>query len=213
MNVDLKICGLNTLAAIKAAVTGRAAYIGFVFFEASPRAVTPDIMANLSLPVPKTIKKVGLFVDASMEEIAAAVSTGSLDMIQLHGSEAPSMLAEIRSKFGLPVMKAVAIACEDDLAKARNYENCADMLLFDAKPPPGASRPGGNALSFDWALVAGQDWKLPWMLAGGIDLENLAQAVQISGASAIDVSSGVEDPPGIKSPAKITELLSLAATL
>ena len=211
MNVNLKICGLNTPAAIKAAVKGRAAYIGFVFFQASPRAITPDVMANLSLPVPKTIKKVG--VDASMEEIAAAVSTGSLDMIQLHGSEAPSMLTEIKSKFGLPVMKAIAIACEADLAEARTYQNCADMLLFDAKPPSGSSRPGGNALSFDWALVAGQDWRLPWMLAGGINLANLAQAVQTSGASAIDVSSGVEDPLGFKSPVKITELLSLAATL
>jgi phosphoribosylanthranilate isomerase len=123
------------------------------------------------------------------------------------------MLTEIKSKFGLPVMKAIAIACEEDLVKAKNYENCADMLLFDAKPPIGASRPGGNALSFDWALVAGQNWRLPWMLAGGIDLANLAQAVQISGASAIDVSSGVEDPTGFKSPAKITELLSLAASL
>jgi phosphoribosylanthranilate isomerase len=213
MNLDLKICGLNTLEAIKAAVTGRAAYIGFVFFEASPRAVTPDTMANLCLPVPKTVKKVGLFVDASMEEIAAAVSKGSLDMIQLHGSEPPSMLAKIRSKFGLPVMKAVAIACEDDLARVKIYENCADMILFDAKPPSGASRPGGNAMSFDWSLVAGKDWTLPWMLAGGINSENLAQAVKISGASAIDVSSGVEDPLGFKSPAKITELLSLAATL
>ena len=213
MNLDLKICGLNTLEAIKAAVTGRAAYIGFVFFEASPRAVTPDIMANLCLPVPKTVKKVGLFVDASMEEIAAAVFKGSLDMIQLHGSETPSMLAKIRSKFGLPVMKAVAIACEDDLARVKIYENCADMILFDAKPPSGASRPGGNAMSFDWSLVAGKDWTLPWMLAGGINSENLAQAVKISGASAIDVSSGVEDPLGFKSPAKITELLSLAATL
>lgn len=213
MSVDLKICGLNTPEAIKAAVMGRAAYIGFVFFKASPRAVTPDILANLCLPVPKTIKKVGLFVDASLEEIAAAVSTGSLDILQLHGSEAPSMLTEIKSKFGLPVMKAIAISCEDDLAKARIYEKCADMLLFDAKPPSGATRPGGNALSFDWALVAGQNWKLPWMLAGGVHLANLAQAVQISGASAIDVSSGVEDPPGFKNPAKITELLSLAATL
>ena len=213
MSVDLKICGLSTPVAVKAAVKGRAAYIGFVFFEVSPRAVAPDIMATLCVSVPKTIKKVGLFVDASMDDIAAAVSIGSLDMLQLHGSEAPGMVAEIKSKFCLPVIKAIAIASEEDIAKARSYEIYADMLLFDAKPPEGASRPGGNALSFDWALIADQDWRLPWMLAGGIDLANLAQAVQISGATAIDVSSGVEDPPGFKNPEKITELLSLAATL
>ena len=213
MSVDLKMCGLNTPAAIKAAVKGCAAYIGFVFFAASPRVVSPDIMATLCAPVPKTIRKVGLFVDASLDDIAAAVSTGSLDMLQLHGSETPGMVAEVKSKFCLPVMKAIAIASEDDVAKARTYEVYADMLLFDAKPPEGASRPGGNALSFDWALIAGQDWGLPWMLAGGIDFTNLAQAVQTSGATAIDVSSGVEEPPGFKNPEKITELLSLAATL
>ena len=213
MSVDLKICGLNTPAAVKAAVKGRAAYIGFVFFEASPRAVAPDTMATLCVPVPKTVKKVGLFVNASLGDIAVAVSTGSLDMLQLHGSETPGMVAEVKSKFSLPVMKAIAIANEEDVAKARTYEIYADMLLFDAKPPEGASRPGGNALSFDWALIADQDWRLPWMLAGGIDSANLAQAVQTSGATVIDVSSGVEDPPGFKNPEKITELLSLAATL
>jgi len=213
VGVDLKICGLNTPAAVEAAVKGRAAYIGFVFFEVSPRSVSPDIMANLCVAVPKTVKKVGLFVDASLDDIAEAVSTGSLDMLQLHGSETPGLVAEVKSKFSLPVMKAIAIANEEDVAKARTYEIYADMLLFDAKPPKGASRPGGNALSFDWALIADQDWRLPWMLAGGIDLANLAQAVQTSGATAIDVSSGVEDPPGFKNPEKITALLSLAATL
>jgi phosphoribosylanthranilate isomerase len=170
-------------------------------------------MANLCVIVPKTIKKVGLFVDATMDDIAVAVSTGSLDIIQLHGSESPEMLVEIKSRFSLPVMKAVAISRKEDLDKAKNYEIYADMLLFDAKPPSGSSRPGGNALSFDWALVANQGWRLPWMLAGGIDLANLAQAVQISGASVIDVSSGAEDPSGVKNPEKILELLSLAAAL
>ena len=213
MSVDLKICGLNTPEAIEAAVKGHAAYIGFVLFEPSPRAVTPDIMADLCLSIPKTVKKVGLFVDASLEAIASAVSTEAVDVIQLHGSEEPSMLAEIKSRFKLPVMKAIAIACEEDLAKAKIYEKHADMLLFDAKPPSGANRPGGNALSFDWTLVAGQNWRIPWMLAGGINLENLAQAVKVSGASTIDVSSGVENQKGVKIPEKITELLSLASTL
>lgn len=213
MSVDLKICGLNTPEAVKAAVIGHAAYIGFVLFEASPRAISSDLIVNLCALVPKTVKKVGLFVDASMDDIAAVVSTGALDMLQLHGSEAPGMLVEVKSKFSLPVMKAIAISNKEDLDRARTYEIYADMLLFDSKPPSGASRPGGNALSFDWSLVANQDWRLPWMLAGGIDSENLAQAVQISGATTIDVSSGAEDQQGLKNPAKITELLSLATTL
>jgi len=211
--VDLKICGLSTPESVKAAVEGRAAYVGFVLFEASPRAVTPNLMANLCLSIPKNIKKVGLFVDPSMAAIETSVSTRVVDIIQLHGSEEPSMLAEIKSRFKLPVMKAIAISSEEDLAIAKMYEKSADMLLFDAKPPPGAIRPGGNALSFDWTLVAGQNWRLPWMLAGGIDSSNLAEAVKISGATTIDVSSGVEDPQGLKSPEKITELLYLAATL
>jgi len=213
VNVDLKICGLSSAAGVRAAVQGGAAYVGFVFFEKSPRAVTPDIMAALSVSVPKTVKKVGLFVNPSMDEIAAAVATGALDMVQLHGSETPGMVAQIKEKFHLPVMKAIAIASEEDIVKARTYEVTADRLLFDAKPPEGASRPGGNALSFDWSLIADQDWVLPWMLAGGIDVGNLAQAVEISGATAIDVSSGVEDAPGVKSPEKISELLALAQTL
>lgn len=213
MSVDLKICGLNSPAAVRAAVQGGAAYVGFVFFEDSTRAVTPAIMADLCGPVPKNVKKVGLFVNPSQDDIAAAVATGSLDMLQLHGSETPGMVAKIKAKFHLPVMKAIAIAGEEDIVKARTYEITADRLLFDAKPPEGASRPGGNALSFDWSLIADQDWVLPWMLAGGIDAGNLAQAVEISGATAIDVSSGVEDAPGVKSPEKISELLALAAIL
>ncbi len=213
MSVDIKICGLNTPETVEAAVAGHAAYIGFVFFETSPRAITPDLLANLCLDIPKNVKKVGLFVDASMEAIASVVSIGALDMIQLHGSEDPNMLAEIKSKFSLPVIKSIATACEEDLATAQIYESSADMLLFDAKPPSGASRPGGNALSFDWSLVANQDWRLPWMLAGGINIANITQAIEISGASTIDVSSGVEDSPGIKCTEKIKELLSFAATL
>jgi phosphoribosylanthranilate isomerase len=211
--ISVKICGLSTPAAVRAAVQGGASHVGFVFFAASPRAVTPDVMAALSMPVPDAITRVGLFVDASFDEIAAAVATGSLDMLQLHGAETPGMVAQIKERFKLPVMKAVAIAGADDIATARQYEITADRLLFDAKPPVGATRPGGNALSFDWKLIAGQDWLLPWMLAGGIDSANLAEAVAVSGASAVDVSSGVEDVPGVKNIDKIGELLALAATL
>jgi phosphoribosylanthranilate isomerase len=213
MAIDIKICGLSTPGAVRAAVQGGAAYVGFVFFEPSPRAVTPDVMAALCMTVPDTVTKVGLFVDASFDEIGAAVATGKLNMLQLHGAETPGMIAQIKHKFRLPVMKAVAMAGEEDIARAREYEITADSLLFDAKPPADATRPGGNALTFDWRLITDQDWVLPWMLAGGIDVSNLAQAVETSGANAVDVSSGVEDAPGVKNADKIKELLELAATL
>jgi phosphoribosylanthranilate isomerase len=213
MTIGVKICGLSTPAAVRAAVKGGASHVGFAFFAPSPRAVTPDVMATLCMSVPKTITRVGLFVDASFDEIAAAVATGSLDMLQLHGAETPGMVAQIKQRFKLPVMKAVAIASEKDIASAKYYEVTADRLLFDAKPPAGASRPGGNALSFDWTLIADQDWLLPWMLAGGLDVENLAAAVAASGARAVDVSSGVEDAPGVKNPGKISQFLALAKTL
>ncbi|NQU58272.1 MAG: phosphoribosylanthranilate isomerase [Rhodospirillales bacterium] len=213
MAIEVKICGLSTSQAVSAAVEGGAAYVGFVFFAASPRAVSPDVMEKLSAPVPAGVTRVGLFVDASFDEIDVAVATGCLDMLQLHGSETPGQVAQIKERFGLPVMKAIAIASAEDIATARQYEITADRLLFDAKPPVGASRPGGNALSFDWQLIAGQDWLLPWMLAGGINATNLAEAVATSGASAVDVSSGVEDAPGVKNPEKIKQLLALARTL
>ena len=213
MAIPIKICGLSTVEAVRVAVAGGASYVGFVFFAPSPRAVSPDMLAALCAPVPVGVSRVGLFVDASFDEIAAAVVTGCLDMLQLHGSESPGMVAQIKERFGLPVMKAIAIASVDDIATAHLYEITADRLLFDAKPPAGATRPGGNALAFDWALIAGQDWLLPWMLAGGINAGNLADAVATSGATAVDVSSGVEDEPGLKNLEKIEQLLALAKTL
>ncbi len=213
MAIDIKICGLSTPGAVRAAVQGGAAYVGFVFFEPSPRAVTPDVLEALCMTVPEHVTRVGLFVDASFEEIGAVVATGKLDMLQLHGSETPGMVAQIKDKFKLPVMKAVAMAGEDDVILAREYEITADRLLFDAKAPKDATRPGGNALTFDWDLIADQDWVLPWMLAGGIDASNLADAVKASGAVAIDVSSGVEDELGVKNPNKISYLLDLASNI
>lgn len=213
MAIDVKICGLSTPQAVSAAVEGGAAYVGFVFFAASPRAVSPDVMETLSASVPAGVIRTGLFVDASFDEIDAAVATGCLDMLQLHGSETPGQVAQIKHRFGLPVMKTIAIASAEDITTARLFEITADRLLFDAKPPVGASRPGGNALSFDWQLIAGQVWLLPWMLAGGLNVANLAEAVAISGASAVDLSSGVEDAPGVKNPEKVKQLLALARTL
>ena len=214
MGVAAKICGLSTGQTVEAAVTGGAAYLGFVFFPRSPRAVTPQQAAWLCGNVPAGIMRVGLFVDANDETIEGALTAAPLDMLQFHGSEPPERLAEMRLRFGRPVMKAVAIAGREDLASAARYENVADRLLFDAKPPrrPEAL-PGGNGLAFDWSLIAGRIWRRPWMLSGGLTAELLPEAVRISGATAVDVSSGVESRPGIKDAAKIRAFLAAARAL
>jgi phosphoribosylanthranilate isomerase len=210
MTVEVKICGLSTPDSVKAAVRAGARYIGFVFFARSPRYVTPSFAAELGGFARNGITRVGLVVDADDEALEAIVANANLDMLQLHGEETPERVAEIRSRFGLPVMKAVPIAGPDDLAVARTYEPVADMLLFDAKPPKGADRPGGNALSFDWTVLAGESWSVPWMLAGGLDPHNVEEAVRRSGATRVDVSSGVEDRPGVKDNDKIREFLEAA---
>lgn len=213
MPVDVKICGLNAPDAVAAAVDGGARLVGFVFFPASPRAVTPACAGALAAAVPAGIVKVGLVVDADDAALEAIVAGAALDMLQLHGHETPQRVAAVRARFALPVMKAVPIAAEADVAAAHAYEDIADRLMFDARPPKGATRPGGNALAFDWELLAGRRWALPWILAGGLDAGNVAEAVRTSGAPAVDVSSGVEDAPGVKSPEKIRAFLQVAATL
>lgn len=210
MTLEVKICGVSTLPAVEAAVDGGARFVGFVFFPRSPRFVTVSQAAALVAAVPAGVAKVGLVVDADDETLAEIVETARLDLLQLHGKETPARVAEIRNRFGLPVMKAVAIAEAADVDRARAYENVADRLLFDAKPPKGATRPGGNALAFDWELIAGQSWHRPWMLAGGLDADNVEEAVRVSGASAVDVSSGVEDASGAKNPEKIRAFLAAA---
>lgn len=212
MTVEVKICGLSTPDAVKMAVKGGARYIGFVFFPPSPRCVTPIRAAELGgFARNGDITKVGLVVDADDETLAEIAAAANLDMLQLHGQETPERVAEIRTRFGLPVIEAVAISDSTDIARARDYEAVADMLLFDAKPPAGADRPGGNALSFDWDLLAAESWSVPWMLAGGLDTDNLEEAVRRSGATRVDVSSGVEDRPGVKDNDKIREFLAAAA--
>lgn len=213
MSISVKICGLSTPESVAAAVDGGADMVGFVLFAASPRAVTPEQLPGLVEGVPPGVTRVGLFVDATDDEIAATVNTGCLDMLQLHGQETPGRVAQIKLAFGLPVMKAVAIATAEDVEGGRLYEAFADRLLFDATAPDGASRPGGNAEAFDWNLLSGAEEVIPWMLAGGLNMDNLARAVRVTGATAVDVSSGVEDAPGVKNPAKIREFLALAASL
>ncbi len=213
MTVDVKICGLTDEAAVEAAVEGGSAMCGFVFFAASPRNVTPEAAAALTARVPEGIVKVGLVVDADDGLLANIVATAGVGMLQLHGTESPERTAEIRESFGMPVMKVLAIQGPDDITAARAYEGIAERLMFDAKPPEGATRPGGNARAFDWGLLKGETWSRPWLLAGGLTAENLEQAVKTSGATAVDVSSGVEDAPGRKNPDKIRQFLAAAAAL
>lgn len=211
--IAVKICGLSDAISVAAALDGGAAYLGFVFFAKSPRNLSPAQAADLMRPVPKHIVKTGLFVDADDDFLQAVLSEAPLDLLQLHGKETPERAQEIKTRFKLPVMKALALKEPGDLLKTKTYEGVADRLLFDAPPPKGALRPGGNALSFDWTLLKGKSFALPWMLAGGLTPDNLKEAVAASGATAVDVSSGVEDTPGRKSPALIRAFLKAAEAL
>ena len=214
MSIAAKICGLSSEDGVAAAVAGGAAYVGFVFYPPSPRAVSPARAGALCAAVPDGVRRVGLFVDADDEAIAAALAAAPLDILQFHGHESPERVAEAKARFGRPVMKAISVAAEDDVEAAGRYEEVADLLLFDAKPPRRADAlPGGNGLAFDWRLIAGRNWRRPWMLSGGLTAALLAEAVAVSGATAVDVSSGVERRPGDKDPDKIRAFLDAARGL
>lgn len=210
MPVSVKICGLSDRAGLDAAVAAGARYVGFVFFAKSPRAVTPDQAAELAVEVPPGIAKVALLVDADDATLDEIVARVPLDMLQLHGRETPERVSEIRARHGLPVMKAVGVASEADLPMLDAYAAVADQILVDAKPPRTAELPGGNGLAFDWRLIAGRRWSVPWMLAGGLTPDNLAEAVARTGARQVDVSSGVESAPGLKDAARIGAFLEAA---
>ncbi len=209
-NVQVKICGLTDPKAVEAAVEGGADLVGVVFFAKSPRYVTPERAAELLDAVPRRIKRVGLFVDADDKLLDQVLTKVRLDMLQFHSKETPARVEAVRKAWGLPVMKAIGISTEADFETAKQYLDVADRLMFDAKPPAGATRPGGNAVAFDWTLLAGKKWKLPWMLAGGLTPRNVANAIKKSGAKAVDVSSGVEKSPGVKDPAKIKRFIAAA---
>ncbi len=215
MAIEAKICGLKTAEAVETAIAGGAGLIGMVFFARSPRNIDPQAAGALSLLAAGRATRVGLIVDETDERIASILEACPLDMLQLHGKETPERVAAIKTRFGLPVMKAVQIGEATDLARARDYEAVADRLLFDAKPPASKTDalPGGNALSFDWSLLAGQSFGRPWMLAGGLTPANLAEAVRATGARSVDTSSGVEDRPGEKNLQKIKDFLAVARSL
>ncbi|KPP89549.1 MAG: phosphoribosylanthranilate isomerase TrpF [Rhodobacteraceae bacterium HLUCCA08] len=211
MDVRVKICGLKTRDAVDAAVSAGAAYLGFVFFARSPRAVSVTEAAALAVQVPPGVAKVALVVDADESTLDALVGAVPLDMLQLHGHETPARVAAIRARHGLPVMKAVGVSGAEDLGAIDLYSGVADQLLIDAKPAPGADLPGGNGIAFDWRLLAGRKyWTRPWMLAGGLTPGNVAEAVRLTGARQVDVSSGVESAPGVKDPGLIRAFVDAA---
>ncbi|MDE0765794.1 MAG: phosphoribosylanthranilate isomerase [Amylibacter sp.] len=194
----VKICGLTTLETLSAAVASGASYVGFVFFEKSPRHLRIKQASIMAKSVPTGICKTALVVDPTDQELDTLLGAVPIDMIQLHGHETAERVSEVKQRFGLPVMKAVGISDETDLNQLNEYSRVSDQILVDAKPPKDANIPGGNGLAFDWRLIAGRRWPTPWMLAGGLTNKNVAEAARLTGARQFDVSSGVETLTGVK---------------
>lgn len=215
MTVTAKICGINSAVAMQTAVANGAGFVGLVFYPQSPRSITPGTAATLAALVPDGVTKVGLFVDPDNALLTRVLDEVPLDLLQLHGNETVDRCANIRNRFGRPVMKVIKVAALDDVGAASDYCDAVDWLMFDAKAPSSMpdALPGGNALPFDWTLLAGWSWPVPWMLAGGLDADNVATAVTKSGALVVDVSSGVESAPGKKDPTEIERFLEAVAGL
>ena len=209
MTIAVKICGLTTPDAIDAAVSAGAIYGGLVFHPKSPRFVMPDQAHALAERMRGRLKTVALITDMDDAGIAAVMKAASPDFLQLHGSETVQRTAEIRARFGVAVIKALPVGEAADLAVAGDYEKVADMLMFDARPPKGAQRPGGHGAAFDWKILSGRFFQKPWFLAGGLDPENVARAIELSGAELVDVSSGVESAPGVKDAARIQAFVNV----
>ncbi len=202
MPIIIKICGINEPSGLQAAVRNGARYVGFVFFPASPRAITAETAHELIAKTPNGINKVGLLVNPT-DDALKAIAGLRLDLLQLHGNETPRRVAEIGALTGMPLIKALPVAGSEDFAAVPDYAPLVTHFLFDAKAPAGAVMPGGNATAFDWRILAGWSFPRPWLLAGGLTPENVTEAIRISGATMVDVSSGVEDRPGVKNPDKI----------
>ena len=212
MSVSAKICGLSTPETLDAAIRGGASHVGFVFFPPSPRSLSRERAAQLAARVPSHVTRVGVFVDPDDALLEASISAGALQTLQLHNSS-PIRAAQIKARTGLPVWAAVAVKQRADLAAAVTYKGAADRILYDAKTPPGATLPGGMGVRFDWTLLQGFRHPLPWALSGGLDPHNVAEAVRITAAELVDVSSGVESAPGIKDVDKIARFLSAVSGL
>lgn len=210
MAIQVKICGINSAAAADAALRAGAEYGGLVFFAKSPRNLSLDQAAPLAARMKGRLRLVALVVDEKDDALAAIAGRIKPDFFQLHGKETPERVAAIISRFGIPVIKAIALAEPGDLAQAAAYEKMSEMFLFDATPAPDATRPGGHGAAFDWRMLKSADVRRPWFLAGGLNPENVARAIEVSGAQRVDVSSGVESAPGVKSEARIAEFVAAA---
>jgi phosphoribosylanthranilate isomerase len=215
MTVTAKICGINDPVAMETAVAGGASHVGLVFYPPSPRAVNAAQAAALAGIAAGKATRTGLFVDPDNRLIDDVLARVPLELLQLHGRETPARVAALKERTGCKVMKAIRVGAADDIESAADYLAVADWLMFDALPPSDMKNalPGGNAVSFDWTLLAGRDWPLPWMLAGGLTVDNVADAVRLSGARVVDTSSGVEDAPGRKNPEKIRTFLAAVSAL
>ena len=213
MAVGAKICGLNDAPGLDAALRHGARMIGFNAFPKSPRYVVPDQLGALAARVPHHVERVGVMVDPDDATLETWVRAGRLSIVQFHGHEPPERLQAVRERFGIAVMKVIRVAEAADLDGVAAYEPVADWLMFDAKPPREATRPGGNAVAFDWKLLSGRSWRRPWLLAGGLDAGNVKEAVTLSGARLVDVSSGVESAPGVKDPVLIRSFLEVVRDL
>ena len=212
MSVAVKTCGLNDRRAVDAALAGGARFLGFVFFPPSPRDVAPGRAAALSADLPGGIATVGVVVDPDDDFIDGIMSQMRLDYVQLHGSESPTRAQAIRARTGCRIIKAISVLAASDIARAEGYRESADLILFDAKATTDATRPGGNARAFDWRLFeAAPTPSTGWLLSGGLDADNVGEAIRITGARAVDVSSGIESAPGRKDPGKISAFLAAAA--
>lgn len=205
--LDVKICGLSRQDSVNTALNNGATHLGFIFFDKSPRNVTPQAASGLVSDVGGDVVTVAVTVDADNDFLDEIVSVMGPGMLQLHGTETPERVLELQDKYALPVMKAFAIRNAQDLERIKPWLGVADRLLFDAKPPPDSDLPGGNGISFDWSLLESLDPGIPYMLSGGIDADNVEDAVRLSNACGLDVSSGVESSPGIKDNRRIKEFL------
>jgi phosphoribosylanthranilate isomerase len=210
MAVQVKICGINSSSAADAAVRAGAEFGGLVFFAKSPRHLTLEQAAPLAARMRGRLRLAALVVDEGDEQLSAIANRIKPDFFQLHGKETPQRVAEIVARFGIPAIKALAVAEPSDLTKAAAYEQMAEMFLFDAVPAEGATRPGGHGAAFDWRMLKDQQIRRPWFLAGGLNPENVARAIDVSGAEQVDVSSGVEIAPGVKSDSRIAEFVAAA---
>ncbi len=212
MALDIKICGLKTSDAVAAALSGGASHVGFIFFRKSPRNISAESAGELREAVAGRAKAVAVTVDAGDDAIDAIVSAMRPDMLQLHGSESPERVATVRTRYGLPVMKALSIREASDLEAIGSFLGIADRFLFDAKPPAGSELPGGNGIPFDWRLLAGLDAKVDYMLSGGLNAANIGDALRLANPPGIDISSGVESAPGVKDVALIDNFFRAVRT-